>query len=180
MGEWFLEQGADAGMSFCAARLNRLRGGQQRLLPGDGAPLLSDPTRRRRLWSMEPERPDSVLLRARWALILKGSNGSNYTRRLASWLILCFHCGGDSERARGARGKLRMRTLFVFCAVALGMSCDASATELGLASFYGAQGLNRGASQPTDGIAGQGPQSRQRPVRDRQDRRFGGRSSTAG
>ena len=34
-----------------------------------------------------------------------------------------------------------MRTLFVFCAVALGMGCDASATELGLASFYGAQGL---------------------------------------
>ncbi len=34
-----------------------------------------------------------------------------------------------------------MRTLFVFCAVALGMDCDASATELGLASFYGAQGL---------------------------------------
>src|SRR5580693_7252334 len=34
-----------------------------------------------------------------------------------------------------------MRTLFVFCAVALGMGCDASATEQGLASFYGAQGL---------------------------------------
>ena len=34
-----------------------------------------------------------------------------------------------------------MRTLSVFCAVALGMGCDASATELGLASFYGAQGL---------------------------------------
>ena len=34
-----------------------------------------------------------------------------------------------------------MRTLFVFCAVALGMGCHASATELGLASFYGAQGL---------------------------------------
>ena len=34
-----------------------------------------------------------------------------------------------------------MRTLFVFCAVALGMGCDASAAELGLASFYGAQGL---------------------------------------
>ena len=34
-----------------------------------------------------------------------------------------------------------MRTLFVFCAVALGMGCDASATEVGLASFYGAQGL---------------------------------------
>ena len=30
---------------------------------------------------------------------------------------------------------------------------------------------DRGASQPADGIAGQGPQSRQRPVRDRQDRR---------
>ncbi len=34
-----------------------------------------------------------------------------------------------------------MRTLFVFCVVALGMGCDASATELGLASFYRAQGL---------------------------------------
>ena len=34
-----------------------------------------------------------------------------------------------------------MRTLFVFCAIALGMGCDASATEVGLASFYGAQGL---------------------------------------
>jgi rare lipoprotein A len=34
-----------------------------------------------------------------------------------------------------------MRTLFVICAVALGMGCDASATEQGLASFYGAQGL---------------------------------------
>src|SRR5271166_3151776 len=34
-----------------------------------------------------------------------------------------------------------MRTLFVFCAIALGIGCDASATELGLASFYGAQGL---------------------------------------
>jgi rare lipoprotein A len=34
-----------------------------------------------------------------------------------------------------------MRTLFVFCAVALGMGCDASATEVGVASFYGAQGL---------------------------------------
>ena len=34
-----------------------------------------------------------------------------------------------------------MRTLFVFCAVALGMGCHASATELDLASFYGAQGL---------------------------------------
>jgi rare lipoprotein A len=34
-----------------------------------------------------------------------------------------------------------MRTLFVFCAVALGMGCDASATEQGLASFYGVQGL---------------------------------------
>jgi rare lipoprotein A (peptidoglycan hydrolase) len=34
-----------------------------------------------------------------------------------------------------------MRTLFVFCAIALGLGCDASATELGLASFYGAQGL---------------------------------------
>ena len=34
-----------------------------------------------------------------------------------------------------------MRTLFVVCAVALGMGCDASATELGLASFYGAQGM---------------------------------------
>jgi rare lipoprotein A len=36
---------------------------------------------------------------------------------------------------------LRMRTLRVFCAVTLGMGCSASATELGLASFYGAQGL---------------------------------------
>ncbi len=34
-----------------------------------------------------------------------------------------------------------MRTFFVFCAVALGLGCDASATELGLASFYGAQGM---------------------------------------
>ena len=34
-----------------------------------------------------------------------------------------------------------MRTLFVFCAIALGIGCDASATEVGLASFYGAQGL---------------------------------------
>lgn len=34
-----------------------------------------------------------------------------------------------------------MRTLFVFCAIALGLGCDASATEVGLASFYGAQGL---------------------------------------
>ena len=34
-----------------------------------------------------------------------------------------------------------MRTLSVFCAVAFGMGADASATELGLASFYGAQGL---------------------------------------
>ncbi len=34
-----------------------------------------------------------------------------------------------------------MRTLLVFCAVALGMGCDASAAELGLASYYGAQGL---------------------------------------
>ena len=47
----------------------------------------------------------------------------------------------NSERARGARGKLRMRTRLVFCAVALGMGCDAAAAELGLASFYGAQGL---------------------------------------
>ena len=36
---------------------------------------------------------------------------------------------------------LRMRTLLAFCAAALGMGCDASAAELGLASFYGAQGL---------------------------------------
>ena len=34
-----------------------------------------------------------------------------------------------------------MRTLLAFCAVVLGMSCDASATELGLASFYGARGM---------------------------------------
>jgi rare lipoprotein A len=34
-----------------------------------------------------------------------------------------------------------MRALFVFSAIALGMGCDASATELGLASFYGAQGM---------------------------------------
>jgi rare lipoprotein A len=34
-----------------------------------------------------------------------------------------------------------MRTLLVFCAVTLGMGCSASATELGLASFYGAKGL---------------------------------------
>ena len=34
-----------------------------------------------------------------------------------------------------------MRTLSVFCAVAFGMGTGASATELGLASFYGAQGL---------------------------------------
>ena len=34
-----------------------------------------------------------------------------------------------------------MRTLIVFCAVAFGLGCDASATELGLASFYGAQGM---------------------------------------
>src|SRR5271165_6305410 len=34
-----------------------------------------------------------------------------------------------------------MRTFLVFCAVALGMGCEAAATELGLASFYGAQGL---------------------------------------
>jgi rare lipoprotein A len=34
-----------------------------------------------------------------------------------------------------------MRTLFVFCVVALGTGCNASATELGLASFYGAQGM---------------------------------------
>jgi rare lipoprotein A len=34
-----------------------------------------------------------------------------------------------------------MRTLFVFCVAALGVSCDASATQLGLASFYGAEGL---------------------------------------
>ena len=34
-----------------------------------------------------------------------------------------------------------MRTLLVFCAVALGIGCDASATEEGLASFYGAQGM---------------------------------------
>ena len=34
-----------------------------------------------------------------------------------------------------------MRTLLAFCAVVLGMGCDASATELGLASFYGAQGM---------------------------------------
>ncbi len=34
-----------------------------------------------------------------------------------------------------------MRTLFVVGAVVLGLGCDASATELGLASFYGAQGM---------------------------------------
>src|SRR5271165_6359279 len=34
-----------------------------------------------------------------------------------------------------------MRTRLVFCAVALGMGGDAAAAELGLASFYGAQGL---------------------------------------
>ena len=34
-----------------------------------------------------------------------------------------------------------MRTRLVFCAVALAMGCDAAAAELGLASFYGAQGL---------------------------------------
>jgi rare lipoprotein A len=34
-----------------------------------------------------------------------------------------------------------MRTRLVFCAVALGMGCDPAAAELGLASFYGAQGL---------------------------------------
>ena len=34
-----------------------------------------------------------------------------------------------------------MRTLLAFCAVALGMGCEASATQLGLASFYGAQGM---------------------------------------
>ena len=34
-----------------------------------------------------------------------------------------------------------MRALSVFCAVAFGMGTGASATELGLASFYGAQGL---------------------------------------
>ncbi len=34
-----------------------------------------------------------------------------------------------------------MRTCLVFCAVALGMGCDPAAAELGLASFYGAQGL---------------------------------------
>ena len=47
----------------------------------------------------------------------------------------------NSKRARGARGKLRMRTRLVFCAVALAMGGDAAAAELGLASFYGAQGL---------------------------------------
>ena len=34
-----------------------------------------------------------------------------------------------------------MRTRLVFCAVALGIGCDPAAAELGLASFYGAQGL---------------------------------------
>ena len=34
-----------------------------------------------------------------------------------------------------------MRTPFVFGAIVLGLGCDASATEVGLASFYGAQGL---------------------------------------
>jgi rare lipoprotein A len=34
-----------------------------------------------------------------------------------------------------------MRTRLVFCAVALGMGCDPATAELGLASFYGAQGL---------------------------------------
>ncbi len=34
-----------------------------------------------------------------------------------------------------------MRTRLVFCAVALAMGCDDAAAELGLASFYGAQGL---------------------------------------
>ncbi len=34
-----------------------------------------------------------------------------------------------------------MRTLLALCAVVLGMGCEASATELGLASFYGAQGM---------------------------------------
>ena len=31
-----------------------------------------------------------------------------------------------------------MRQTFVFCAITLGMSFGASATELGLASYYGA------------------------------------------
>jgi rare lipoprotein A len=34
-----------------------------------------------------------------------------------------------------------MRLAIVFCAIALGMDCDASAAELGLASFYDAGGL---------------------------------------
>jgi rare lipoprotein A len=34
-----------------------------------------------------------------------------------------------------------MRTRLVFCAVALGMGCGPAAAELGLASFYGAEGL---------------------------------------
>lgn len=34
-----------------------------------------------------------------------------------------------------------MRALLFFCALALGMSCDASATELGLASYYSVQGM---------------------------------------
>ncbi len=34
-----------------------------------------------------------------------------------------------------------MRTRLVFCAVALGMGCEPAAAELGLASFYGAQGM---------------------------------------
>ena len=63
------------------------------------------------------------------------------TRAAGKLVNFVFPLRRDSERARGARGELRMRTLFVFCAVALGMGCDASATELGLASFYGAQGL---------------------------------------
>ena len=34
-----------------------------------------------------------------------------------------------------------MRTRLVFCAVALGMGCGPAAAEVGLASFYGAQGM---------------------------------------
>src|SRR5208337_420746 len=83
--------------------------------------------------------------------------------RLASWLILCFHCGGLRAGARRTRQAADANT---FCFLR-------GRSRYGLRRLGGGAGpggvlwrsrTDRGASQPADGIAGQGPQSRQRPV----------------
>ena len=72
--------------------------------------------------------------------------------RLASWLILCFHCG-DSERARGARGWLAHANTSCFLRARSWHGLRPCGGGAGPGVVLWRSRTDRGASQPADGMA---------------------------